>query len=117
MLVLEVVESVAALALARSLEVGQEIIVGGVPGPKLLHRDKLLVFDEEHAVTVPATENISSPWTYNTATNCTYVLLFLISSNTFLQSSAIATPEDMISFTYSERILYEDSPIILDGTQ
>ena len=61
MLVLEVVESVAALALARGLEVGQKIIVGGVPGPKLLHRDKLLVFDEEHAVTVPTTENISSP--------------------------------------------------------
>ena len=53
MLVLEVVESVAALALAARLEVGQEVVVGRVAAPHLLHGDKLLVLDVEDAVTVP----------------------------------------------------------------
>ena len=53
MLVLEVVESVAALALAARLEVGQEVVVGRVAAPHLLHGDELLVLDEEDAVTVP----------------------------------------------------------------
>ena len=53
MLVLEVVESVAALALAARLEVGQEVVVGRVAAPHLLHGDELLVLDEEDAVAVP----------------------------------------------------------------
>ena len=35
------------------LEVGQEVVVGGVAAAHLLHRDELLVLDEEHAVAVP----------------------------------------------------------------
>ena len=53
MLVLEVVESVAALALAARLEVGQEVIVGRVAAAHLLHGNELLVLDEEDAVAVP----------------------------------------------------------------
>ena len=53
MLVLKVVESVAALALAARLEVGQEVIVGSVAAAHLLHGDELLVLDEEDAVAVP----------------------------------------------------------------
>ena len=52
-LVLKVVESVAALALAARLEVGQEVIVGRVAAAHLLHGDELLVLDEEDAVAVP----------------------------------------------------------------
>ena len=52
MLVLEVVESVAALALAARLEVGQEVIVGRVAAAHLLHSNELLVLDEEDAVAV-----------------------------------------------------------------
>ena len=53
MLVLEVVEAVAALALAPGLEVGQEVVIGRVATPHLLHSDELLVLDEEDAVAVP----------------------------------------------------------------
>lgn len=52
-LVLEVVEAVAALALAPGLEVGQEVVIGRVATPHLLHSDELLVLDEEDAVAVP----------------------------------------------------------------
>ena len=52
-LVLEVVEAVAALPLAPGLEVGQEVVIGGIASPHLLHGDELLVLDEEDAVAVP----------------------------------------------------------------
>ena len=57
MLVLEVVEAVAALALPRSLQVGQKLLVAGVSPAELLHCNELLVLDEEDAVAV-AVENI-----------------------------------------------------------
>ena len=58
-LVLEVVEAVAALALAPGLEVGQEVVVGRVATPHLLHSDELFVLDEEDAVAVPEKKILS----------------------------------------------------------
>ena len=52
-LVLEVVEAVAALPLAPGLEVGQEVVIGRVAATHLLHGDELLVLDEEDTVAVP----------------------------------------------------------------
>ena len=53
MLVLEVIESVAALSLSPRLQVGQEVVIGRVAATHLLNGDELLVLDEENAVTVP----------------------------------------------------------------
>ena len=52
MLVLEVIETIATLSFSSRLEVSQEVIIGGVTTSHLLHRDELLVLDEEDAVTV-----------------------------------------------------------------
>ena len=52
MLVLEVIETIATLTLASRLEVSQEVIIGGVTTSHLLHRDELLILDEEDAVAV-----------------------------------------------------------------
>ena len=57
-LVLEVVEAVAALSLPGSLEVGQELLVAGVSPAQLLHCDELFVLDEEDAVAVARREEI-----------------------------------------------------------
>merc|ERR1719189_1445572 len=51
-LVLEVVQTVAALSLPGRLEVSQELLVAGVSPAELLHCDELLVLDEEDAVAV-----------------------------------------------------------------
>lgn len=53
MLVLEVVQSITALAFSPRLEVSQEVVIGRVAAPHLLHGDELLVLDEEDAVAVP----------------------------------------------------------------
>ncbi len=53
MLVLEVVQSITALALSRRLEVSQEVVIGRVAATHLLHGDELLVLDEEDTVAVP----------------------------------------------------------------
>ena len=53
MLVLEVIETIATLSLSTRLEVSQEVIIGGVTTSHLLHRDELLILDEEDAVAVP----------------------------------------------------------------
>ena len=58
MLVLEVVQTVAALSLPGRLEVGQELLVAGVSPAQLLHCDELLVLDEEDAVAVAKTEQM-----------------------------------------------------------
>ena len=58
-LVLEVVEAVAALPLAPGLEVGQEVVIGRVATPHLLHSDELFVLDEEDAVAVPEKKILS----------------------------------------------------------
>ena len=58
MLVLEVVQTVAALALPCSLQVGEELLVAGVSPPQLLHCDELLVLDEEDTVAVAGTDQI-----------------------------------------------------------
>ena len=52
MLVLEVIETIATLSLSTRLEVSQEVIIGGVTTSHLLHRDELLILDEEDAVAV-----------------------------------------------------------------
>ena len=52
MLVLEVIETIATLSFSSRLEVGQEVIIGGVTTSHLLHRDELLILDEEDAVAV-----------------------------------------------------------------
>ena len=58
MLVLEVVKTIAALALPGSLEVGQELLVAGVSATQLLHCDELLVLDEKDAVAVAGREQM-----------------------------------------------------------
>ena len=63
MLVLEVVQTVAALALPGRLEVGEELLVAGVSPPQLLHCDELLVLDEEDTVAVAGTEQIDNQFT------------------------------------------------------
>ena len=95
MLVLEVVQSITALAFSPRLEVSQEVVIGRVAAPHLLHGDELLVLDEEDAVAVPDMKIVEG---FENCSFCqlTHVLFFLISSKTFLQSSAIATPDDMI---------------------
>ena len=52
MLVLEVIETIATLSFSSRLEVSQEVIIGGVTTSHLLHRDELLILDEEDAVAV-----------------------------------------------------------------
>ena len=65
MLVLEVVEAVAALSLPGSLEVGQELLVAGIAAAQLLHCDELLVLDEEDAVAVARREQFDYKFTGN----------------------------------------------------
>lgn len=96
MLVLEVVQSITALALSSRLEVSQEVVVGRVAAAHLLHGDELLVLDEEDAVAVPEIKIVYGFENCSSLMKLTHVLFFLISSKTFLQSSAIATPDDMI---------------------
>ena len=57
-LVLEVVQPVATLALPGRLQVGEELLVAGVSPPQLLHCDELLVLDEEDTVAVAGTDQI-----------------------------------------------------------
>ena len=59
-LVLEVVQPVATLALPGRLQVGEELLVAGVSPPQLLHCDELLVLDEEDTVAVARGVNIIS---------------------------------------------------------
>ena len=63
MLVLEVVEAVAALSLAGRLEGGQELLVAGVAAAQLLHCDELLVFYEKDAVAVARREQFDDKFT------------------------------------------------------
>ena len=50
--VLEVIETIATFTLTTRLKVSQEVIIGGVTTSHLLHRDELLILDEEDAVAV-----------------------------------------------------------------
>ena len=58
-LVLEVVQTIAAFSLPGRLEVGEELLVAGVSPTQLLHCDELFVLDEEDAVAVARREQIS----------------------------------------------------------
>ena len=65
MLVLEVVQTVAALSLPGRLEVSQELLVAGVSPAQLLHCDELFVLDEEDAVAVARREQFDDKFTGN----------------------------------------------------
>ena len=52
MFVLEVIETIATFTLSTRLKVSQEVIIGSITTTHFLYSDELLVFDEEHAVTV-----------------------------------------------------------------
>ena len=70
MLVLEVIETIATLSLSTRLEVSQEVIIGGVTTSHLLHRDELLILDEEDAVAVAGEIVININFTEMSLTSC-----------------------------------------------
>ena len=75
-LVLEVVQTVAALSLPGRLEVSQELLVAGVSPAELLHCDELLVFYEKDAVTVARREQIDDKFlVYSLVINASRLVL------------------------------------------
>ena len=58
MFVLEVIESIATFSLTTRLKVSQEVIIGSITTTHFLYSDELLIFDEEHTITVAKREII-----------------------------------------------------------
>ena len=50
--VLEVIETIATFSLTTRLKVSQEVIIGSITTTHFLYSDELLIFDEEHTITV-----------------------------------------------------------------